>query len=133
MGVVFLLVFIFLLSWIAALINWFIGLAKSIKLRKTLKSKYPEIRCHLGSSSFNRSREFGLEYFFRLILSFGSYKASRNYWNLKVDVNKIENLDDNKIKQLLKSSIRITSFYFKIWIIGFSSMILGGILSLFLE
>jgi len=124
-------ILIFLLCWVAFLINWIISAITISRLKRELSSNYPSIRNYLGIKSarkIDRSlKGFSSASYLKMVISFGSLKHARNYFGIYVDIRKIEQLEDKNIKRLLSKAIKLTSISPKIWIIMALSSILAGI------
>ena len=126
---------VFIMCWLAAMINFVIMFITKSKLNKVLKQRLPNIRRNLNMQdakySFSHVKTSSKD-LVKMFFSFGSKASSTVYFNNFVEVSAIENSNDNEIKRLLSKSIRVYGNLPKFWIVGVSSCLIG-MLGSFLE
>jgi len=124
-------ILIFLVCWFLLFVNWVVAFSTKSKLKKNIKKNHPKIRCNLSVFESDLSTtqiKSGSHSLLKLFLSFGSKKSSKLFWNSLVDTKAVEDSNDNEIKRLLNSSIRLTGNYSKIWIIMMGSILLAALI-----
>ncbi len=121
---------IFLIFWIAALINWIIAFRVKYRLNKAIKKHEHKLSRNLNvfESAYSTTQmKLGSNSFFKMFISFGSKENTRHFLNNIYDVQAIEETDDVEIKRLLNRLVNLTGNYSRIWIIMMFSIFLAAL------
>lgn len=128
---VLLFVSLFITCWVLGMITWIRIVILNKKIKTELAQKAPTITYSMGlgikTNSVSEVTTAGIN-LFKVIFSFGAIQNTRNFVNGFADIKKIEQLADIHLQSRFEKLIRLFSFYFKIWFIGFISIIIGFLL-----
>ena len=111
---------LFVLIFLLMILNRILSFINRSKLKKVLRERHPEIKQQLGFSGGNmRQKDSSVtsKLFFKMLFTFGSEHASRQFWNRFVDIKAIEETEDTHAIKLIHKSIKLESSFAKIWLL----------------
>ena len=131
--VLLLFVFLFIICWILGLITWIRIVILNKKIKIELAQKYPTTLYSVGLRGnvySNKKATINGVNLLKMIFSFGGIQNTRNFVNGFADLTKIEEMADVQLKNRIGKLIKLLSQFFKVFIIGFVSILFGFLLSL---
>lgn len=122
--------FMFIVCWVLLMVSLILTLITQTKLKKTLKAQAPNVRNNLkfGFSSLNDNTAldspFGI---FKVLLSFGNKVKVRSFLNQFFDIDSVDNLDNQQIKDLSNKLINLFSKSIRLWAIAIFLVLIGAL------